>query len=158
MWFIGKHQLPCIIDARQLDSSTARQLDSSTARQGGQPGGKEGMEDALWPGSRNIRALTWPTLAARRNWQLDRSTARQVGQPGGKGSHGRCAVARLSKHPRPDLAKYRRPSISREKFPILTLSACPRLDSTAIKDEEAPQGASFSCLNNSEDCFLLHLH
>ena len=122
MWFIGKHQLPCIIDARQLDSSAARQLDSSTAR------------------------------------QIDSSTARQVGQPDGKGSHGRCAVARLSKHPRPDLAKYRRPSISREKFPILPLSACPRLDSTAIKDEEAPQGASFSCLNNSEDCFLLHLH
>ena len=42
MWFIGKHQLPCIIDARQLDRSTARQ--------GGQPGGKEVMEDALWPG------------------------------------------------------------------------------------------------------------
>ena len=128
------------------------QLDRSTARQGGQPGGKEVMEDALWPGSRNIRALIWPTFAARRNWQLDRSTARR------QGSHRRCAVARLSKHPRPDLAKYRRPSISREKFPILTLSACPRLDSTAIKDEEAPQGASFSCLNNSEDCFLLHLH
>ena len=97
MWFIGKHQLPCIIDARQLDSSTPRQ--------GGQPGGKEVMEDALWPGSRNIRALIWPTFAARRNWQLDRSTARQVGQPGGKGSHGRCAVARFSKHPRPDLIK-----------------------------------------------------
>ena len=97
MWFIGKHQLPCIIDARQLVSSTPRQ--------GGQPGGKEVMEDALWPGSRNIRALTWPTFAARRNWQLDRSTARQVGQPGGKGSHGRCAVARFSKHPRPDLIK-----------------------------------------------------
>ena len=141
-----------------LGSSTARQLGSSTARQLGRlgsPAAKEVMEDALWPGSRNIHALTWPTFAARRNCS---STARQVGQPGGKGSHRRCAVARLSKHPRPDLAKYRRPSISREKFPILPLSACPRLDSTAIKDEEAPQGASFSCLNNSEDCFLLHLH
>ena len=82
-----------------LGSSSARQLGRL-----GSPAAKEVMEDALWPGSRNIRALTWPTFAARRNWQLDRSTARQVGQPGGKGSHGRCAVARLSKHPRPDLA------------------------------------------------------
>ena len=37
--------------------------------------------------------------------QLDSSTDRQGGQPGGKGSHGRCAVARFSKHPRPDLIK-----------------------------------------------------
>ena len=88
MWFIGKHQLPCIIDARQLDSSTPRQ--------GGQPGGKEVMEDALWPGYRNIRALIWPTFAARRNWQLDRSTARQVGQYGGK-EVMEDAVAQLSK-------------------------------------------------------------
>ena len=158
MWFISKHQLPCIIDARQLGSSAARQLDSSTDRQGGQPGGKGSHgRCAVARFSKHPRPDLIKTCGPA-ELQLDSSTARQVGQPGGKGSHGRCAVARLSKHPRPDLAKYRRPSISREKFPILTLSACPRLDSTAIKDEEAPQGASFSCLNNSEDCFLLHLH
>ena len=83
MWFIGKHQLPCIIDARQLDRSTARQggqpggkevmedalwpggIGSSIDRQLGRlgsPAAKEVMEDALWPGSRNIRALTWPNI------------------------------------------------------------------------------------------------
>ena len=99
MWFIGKHQLPCIIDARQLDSSTARQggqpggkevmedalwpgcgIGSSIDRQLGRlgsPAAKEVMEDALWPGSRNIRALTWPTLAARTKRQLGNPAARK---------------------------------------------------------------------------------
>ena len=143
------------IHALTWPTFAARRNCSSTARQVGQPGGKGSHGRCAVARLSKHHALTWPTFAARRNCS---STPRQVVQPGGKGSHGRCAVARLSKHPRPDLAKYRRPSISREKFPILPLSACPRLDSTAIKDEEAPQGASFSCLNNSEDCFLLHLH
>ncbi|WP_204371984.1 hypothetical protein, partial [Cardiobacterium hominis] len=42
-----------------------------------QLGGKEVMEDALWPSSRNIHALTWPTFAARRNRQIDSSAARK---------------------------------------------------------------------------------
>ena len=111
----------------------------SAAQRLGRPGGKEVMEDAMaqlsktstprlgqhrrnWfrrshersggnPACENIRALTWPTFAARRNWQLGRLGVNGVfggldgpaettaGQPGGEGSHGKCSGPALENIP-----------------------------------------------------------
>lgn len=128
MWFIGKHRLPCIIDARRN-----WQLDVIGVF--GDLGGKEVMENAV----AQLSKTSGPDLA-----NICGPAETTAGQPGGEGSHGKCSGPALENIPAQAWLILASPATSPALHEKVMLDRCSRA-SNPYPDLSALRSYSMLC-------------